>query len=388
MAAKTWTGEWWSSRRRRQRVARLHLRPRARPALHRHRQRLAVEPQDPQSRRRRQPVPLLDRRARCRHRRVPLALPDDARARRGTTTRTWTSCSPICTIDGQAAQGDAARAEERLLLRDRSHERQADLRRDVRREARGRAASTSKTGRPVEVEGARYERGVATVTPGPARRPQLAVDVVQPEDRPGLLPRDAHDRVVHRQGDRHGDWRSTPWLGGFGVNGQFVTGSSRKDGRVASLQAWDPVDSDWSGKCRMDGLFNPGTLTTAGNLVFQGRVDGTLRRVCGRHGQGTVAARPRARYLGAADYLHSRWQAVRRDPGRIWRRAGGARRPAHSGARLGVRPSTALSRRLRIGRNCQASCAAAAGAPQRRSRPTSRLTPHWRMPARRRSASV
>jgi quinohemoprotein ethanol dehydrogenase len=27
----------------------------------------------------------------------------------------------------------------------------------------------------------------------------------------------------------------------------------------------------------MEGLFNPGTLTTAGNLVFQGRVDGTLR---------------------------------------------------------------------------------------------------------------
>jgi quinohemoprotein ethanol dehydrogenase len=72
-------------------------------------------------------------------------------------------------------------------------------------------------------------------------------------------------------------WRSTPWIGGFGVNGQFVTGSSRKDGRMASLQAWDPVRKRIAWEVPMEGLFNPGTLTTAGNLVFQGRVDGTLR---------------------------------------------------------------------------------------------------------------
>ena len=83
--------------------------------------------------RRRQPVPVLDRRARSRHRRVPLALPDDARrdvglqfehghrARRSADRRT-------------AAQGDPARAEERVLLRDRSHERQTDLGRAVHRD--------------------------------------------------------------------------------------------------------------------------------------------------------------------------------------------------------------------------------------------------------------
>ena len=49
-AAKTWTpassGQW----RRRHAVGRHHLRSRAEPGLHRHRQRRAVEPQAPQSR--------------------------------------------------------------------------------------------------------------------------------------------------------------------------------------------------------------------------------------------------------------------------------------------------------------------------------------------------
>jgi quinohemoprotein ethanol dehydrogenase len=46
---------------------------------------------------------------------------------------------------------------------------------------------------------------------------------------------------------------------------------------MASLQAWDPVRQRLVWEVMTPGLFNPGTLTTAGNLVFQGRVDGTLR---------------------------------------------------------------------------------------------------------------
>ena len=43
------------------------------------------------------------------------------------------------------------------------------------------------------------------------------------------------------------------------------------------MQAWDPVRQRLAWEVPLDGLFNPGTLTTAGNLVFQGRVDGTFR---------------------------------------------------------------------------------------------------------------
>jgi quinohemoprotein ethanol dehydrogenase len=56
-----------------------------------------------------------------------------------------------------------------------------------------------------------------------------------------------------------------------------VTGSSRKDGLVGSLQAWDPVRQRLAWEIPLEGLFDPGTLTTAGNLVFHGRSDGTFR---------------------------------------------------------------------------------------------------------------
>ena len=70
-------------RRRRHAVGRHCLRPGTEPGLRRHRQRLAVERQSPQPRRRRQSVPVVDRRAQRRHRQVRLALPDDARRQLG-----------------------------------------------------------------------------------------------------------------------------------------------------------------------------------------------------------------------------------------------------------------------------------------------------------------
>ena len=67
------------ARRRRHGVGLDGLRPRARSAVHRRRQRLALESPDPQRGQRRQSVSRLDRRARSRRRLVRLALPDLAR---------------------------------------------------------------------------------------------------------------------------------------------------------------------------------------------------------------------------------------------------------------------------------------------------------------------
>ena len=71
LAADTWTGTWWQ-----------HgggLRSGTRPALHRRRQRFPLESATAQSRRRGQPVPVLDRGTQACDGRVRLALPDDAR---------------------------------------------------------------------------------------------------------------------------------------------------------------------------------------------------------------------------------------------------------------------------------------------------------------------
>jgi quinohemoprotein ethanol dehydrogenase len=133
------------------------------------------------------------------------------------------------------------------------------------------------SGRPVEVEGARYERAPATVAPTPLGGHNWHSMSFNPKTGLAYYPAMHITASFNDSGIDVATWRSTPWLGGYGVNGQFVTGSSRKDGRVSSLQAWDPVRQRLAWEIPTDGLFNPGTVTTAGNLVFQGRVDGTLR---------------------------------------------------------------------------------------------------------------
>ena len=159
------------------------LRSRAQPALHRHRQRLAVEPQPAQPGRRRQPLSRLDRRAQRRHRQVRLALPGDAGRQLGLHVDP--ADDPGRPDDRRrAAQGDPARAEERLLLRDRSHQRQAHLGPELRRRELG-----DRLRRRTAVRSRCPRRAAATSRrrhPRPVRRAQLASDVVQSADRAGL----------------------------------------------------------------------------------------------------------------------------------------------------------------------------------------------------------
>ena len=95
MAAKTWTGEWWKFGGGGTVWNAITYDPETDTRPDRHRQRLAVEPEDPQRRRRRQPVPLLDRRARRRDRRVQVALSGQSRRDLGLQRRRWTWSWPI-----------------------------------------------------------------------------------------------------------------------------------------------------------------------------------------------------------------------------------------------------------------------------------------------------
>jgi quinohemoprotein ethanol dehydrogenase len=70
-------------------------------------------------------------------------------------------------------------------------------------------------------------------------------------------------------------WRSTPWIGGTGVGGGAMA-SHRPDGALSTLQAWDPVRQELAWEVPLPGVYSAGTLTTAGNLVFQGRLDGVF----------------------------------------------------------------------------------------------------------------
>ena len=69
-------------------------------------------------------------------------------------------------------------------------------------------------------------------------------------------------------------WQSAVFEGDTtGVYWSWVEDRSHVAG---SLQARDPVTNSVAWEVPIYGLGNAGTMTTAGNLVFQGRVDGSF----------------------------------------------------------------------------------------------------------------
>ncbi|MEE2783139.1 MAG: PQQ-dependent dehydrogenase, methanol/ethanol family [Pseudomonadota bacterium] len=143
------------------------------------------------------------------------------------------------------------------------------------------------TGRPVEVPGARYETESYQVTPGPLGGHNWPPMSFNPKLGLAFIPT-IHQRF--RFDDTGTDlkrWQSPDWQAlapteGLGVSN---TNESQTDDVSGSLQAWDPVAQKqvWSVPLPVD--WNPGTLATAGNLVFQGRADGDLVAYDARTGE-------------------------------------------------------------------------------------------------------
>jgi quinohemoprotein ethanol dehydrogenase len=132
------------------------------------------------------------------------------------------------------------------------------------------------TGRPVEIEGARYEDGRQMVTPGPIGGHNWHPMSFNPQT--GL----AYYPAIHSTWDFSDvgvdleTYRTPQWVAlATGVEAT-ATGPSREDQLFSTLQAWDPVRQELAWEVPLPGLYSPGTLTTAGNLVFQGRVDGVF----------------------------------------------------------------------------------------------------------------
>jgi len=67
-------------------------------------------------------------------------------------------------------------------------------------------------------------------------------------------------------------WRSPDLVFDPGV--RSFDGDAPPDAGTSSLKAWDPVAQRLVWERPLPGAWNAGTLTTAGNLVFQGRADG------------------------------------------------------------------------------------------------------------------
>ncbi len=131
-----------------------------------------------------------------------------------------------------------------------------------------------KTGRPVEVKGARYEDGEEVVWPGPwgahnwhamSYNPDTGLVYIPAFDMPGAY----KDKGMDMAG-----WQSPHFRVDPGV--EFSGEDAPADIAQARLLAWDPLKQRKAWSHDLPPMWNAGTMTTKGNLVFQGRADGAF----------------------------------------------------------------------------------------------------------------
>ena len=130
------------------------------------------------------------------------------------------------------------------------------------------------TGRPVETAGIRYENAPVYITPGANGAHSWQAMSYNPNTGLAYIPALHEGFVYSDEGIDLETWKSIEFVGGTGV-GLFLPEQQPKD-YPASLIAWDPIKQEEVWSVPQNKFWNGGTLTTAGNLVFQGRSDGML----------------------------------------------------------------------------------------------------------------
>lgn len=130
-----------------------------------------------------------------------------------------------------------------------------------------------KTGRPVEVPGARYHNDTFQLTPGPHGAHSWHAMSYNPLTGLAYIPT-IHDALAYSDVGVDTHFVSLDFKGGIGA--KLYPPKKQPRSYPGSLQAWDPIQQKMIWSHPQNELWNAGTLTTAGYLVFQGRADGKL----------------------------------------------------------------------------------------------------------------
>ena len=129
-----------------------------------------------------------------------------------------------------------------------------------------------KTGRPVEVPGSRYEDGEQLVWPSPFGAHSWHAMSYNPNTGLVYIPTIEMPAEFKDTGVDHKSWQSPHFYVSVGV--EFGTEDTPADYGTAKLQAWDPIKQAKVWEQPLPPQWNPGTMTSKGNLVFEGRADG------------------------------------------------------------------------------------------------------------------
>jgi quinohemoprotein ethanol dehydrogenase len=136
-----------------------------------------------------------------------------------------------------------------------------------------------KTGRPVEAPDIRYENGPSTFWPSAWGTHNWQAMSYSPITGLVYIPYMQLAGTYESSGQDIADLSNVtldrPNLR-FGIGGAFHGSVIDKDDGTGALLAWDPVSQKPRWRVRLEHMWNGGTLTTAGGLVFQGTADGKL----------------------------------------------------------------------------------------------------------------
>lgn len=132
------------------------------------------------------------------------------------------------------------------------------------------------TGIPNIIPNARYDTGEVYITPSPHGAHSWHAMSYNPNTGYVYIPT-IHDASYYdARNVKIDDWKKNPNKGGIGVSLSDPDSAHLPRPYSGSLQAWDPVNQKQIWSIPYPELWNAGTLTTAGNLVFQGVADGVL----------------------------------------------------------------------------------------------------------------
>ncbi|MEQ8234680.1 MAG: c-type cytochrome, partial [Gammaproteobacteria bacterium] len=129
-----------------------------------------------------------------------------------------------------------------------------------------------KSGRPVENAGVRYEDGEELVWPSAVGTHSWHAMSYNPDTGLAYVPIVEMPGFYTDKGMKLEQWKS-PYFG-FDPGIDTLRGDVPADAGTGALRAWDPLQAKTVWEHPLPGIWNPGTLTTHGNLVFQGRADG------------------------------------------------------------------------------------------------------------------
>ncbi len=143
----------------------------------------------------------------------------------------------------------------------------------------------STTGRPVIPPNARYESGSVYITPSPHGAHSWHAMSYNPLTGLAYIPT-IHDAAIFDDSKTNLDeWRTRPEKAGIAVQLTDPAPEDLPRPYTGSLQAWDPVKQEPAWIVPHGELWNAGTLTTAGYLVFEGTADGKFNAYHARTGR-------------------------------------------------------------------------------------------------------